>query len=170
VVDDIAMTQSATPRARPFGSWPSPITAADVARQNLLVSFPVAIGGDVWWQERLPDEKGRTTVVRLGSDGKRRSLLPAPWNARNRVHEYGGRSYLPVPAPGGRDPAAPGAALPAILFANYADQRLYLAEEPGTGEGGVSPRPLTPAPGGAEGNPSLRYADFVLSPGGGEVW
>jgi dipeptidyl aminopeptidase/acylaminoacyl peptidase len=169
VVDDIGMTQSATPRARPFGSWPSPITAADVARQNLLVSFPVAIGGDVWWQERLPDEKGRTTVVRLGSDGKRRSLLPAPWNARNRVHEYGGRSYLPVPAPGGREAAAPGPALRAIVFANYADQRLYLAEEPGD-DGGPSPRPLTPAPGGTEANPSLRYADFVLSPEGGEVW
>jgi dipeptidyl aminopeptidase/acylaminoacyl peptidase len=172
------MTQSATPRALPFGSWRSPITAADVARQNLLVSFPVAIGGDVWWQERLPDEKGRTTVVRLGSDGERHTLLPAPWNARNRVHEYGGRSYLPVPASpvsaaAGKDPAAGppgGGALRAIVFANYADQRLYYAAESGTDEGGTSPRPLTPVPGGTEGSPPLRYADMVLSPDGGEIW
>ena len=178
MVDDIAMTQSASPRALPFGSWRSPITAADVARQNLLVSFPVAIGGDVWWQERLPDENGRTTVVRLGSDGTRSTLLPSPWNARNRVHEYGGRSFLPVPtlpvpAAAGQDPAAgppASGALRAIVFANYDDQRLYYAEEPSTDEGGVSPRPLTPPPGGSEGNPSLRYADSVLSPDGGEVW
>src|SRR5690348_5898544 len=94
VIDDIPMTDS-TAGALPYGSWPSPITAADVARHARLFNFPIAASGAVWWQELRADEKGRTTVVRLGADGQRRVLLPAPWDARSRVHEYGGRSYLP---------------------------------------------------------------------------
>ena len=126
------MTESATPPppppppALPYGTWPSPITAADVAGRRRLVSYPRGIGKDVWWQERLPAEEGRVTVVHLGADGKRRLLLPGPWNARTRVHEYGGLSYLPVPARGG---AAGGQT--AIMFVNYADQRLYLLEPAG---------------------------------------
>ena len=54
------MTESATPPppppppALPYGTWPSPITAADVAGRQRLISYPRAIGRDVWWQERLP--------------------------------------------------------------------------------------------------------------------
>ena len=101
------MTESATPPppppppALPYGTWPSPITAADVAGRRGLVSYPRAIGRDVWWQQRLPAEGGRVTIVHLGADSKQRFLLPGPWNARTRVHEYGGLSYLPVPARGG---------------------------------------------------------------------
>jgi hypothetical protein len=79
----------ALPQA-PFGSWPSPITAADVARGRVRLSFPTVIGADLWWQEGLPSEGGRITVMHRGPDGKQRALLPAPWNARTRVHEYGG--------------------------------------------------------------------------------
>ena len=100
-------------------------------------------------------------------------LLAAPWNARTRVHEYGGRSYLPVPAAAvakGTKTAPDGYQ---ILFANYADQRLYL-----TGPGDAEPVPLTPDPadvpagaeGGSLGGAGLRYADFVLSPDRTEVW
>jgi dipeptidyl aminopeptidase/acylaminoacyl peptidase len=147
-------------RVLPYGTWPSPITAADVAHQNRLVSFPLAQGGGVFWQERLPDESGRTTVIHLDSGGQRRVLVPAPWNARTRVHEYGGRSYQPVPAGDGE--------FPAIVFANYSDQRLYLVT--GAGEGSGAPRPLTPASGTGTGGPALRYADFTLFPGRAEVW
>ncbi len=155
------MTDSA--RVLPYGAWPSPITAADVAHQNQLVSFPLAAAGGVWWQERRPDEEGRTTVMHLSPDGKRRCLVPAPWNARTRVHEYGGRSYLPVPGAG-----SPGDDLPGIVFANYSDQRLYLVAAPP--EGAAPPRPLTPEPTANSGGPSLRYADFTLFPGRREIW
>jgi dipeptidyl aminopeptidase/acylaminoacyl peptidase len=173
VVDDIAMIESVTttenvpaspPPALPYGSWPSPITAADVAGGQRLISYPRAIGRDVWWQERLPAEGGRTTLVHLGADAQQRFLLPGPWNARTRVHEYGGLSYLPVPAQGG---AGDGTA---IMFANYADQRLYLLEPAGPGSVGADPRPLTPDPAGNPGQPSLRYADFTLSHDNTEVW
>jgi dipeptidyl aminopeptidase/acylaminoacyl peptidase len=151
------MTQSTIP----YGAWPSPISAADVARGQRLVSFPQVAGSDVWWQERLPDEGGRVTVVHHAPDGQQRSLLPAPWNARTRVHEYGGLSYLPLPA------GSPGAAGgPAIAFANYADQRLYRAG-PGAD---TEPAPLTPAPPAGPGYQSLRYADFTLSRDGREIW
>src|SRR5947208_10293763 len=89
------------PMTIPYGAWPSPISAADRARGSLLLSFPDAVAGsgEVWWTEGRPDEAGRQVVVRAGLDGRPADLLPQPWNARTRVHEYGGRSWLPVPAP-----------------------------------------------------------------------
>ncbi len=180
----------------PFGAWPSPISATDVVSDRVGVSFPTVIGDSVWWQEDRPDEGGRSTVVHQAANGTRTSLLPAPWNARTRVHEYGGLSYLPVPA----DAAAPalaragqaaaGGGTP-IVFANLADQRLYLAGS-AVAAGTAQPVPLTPdptAPGTAAASQSeaetpgqhagpaaaleeraLRYADFVLSPDHREIW
>ena len=159
------MTESTAARPLPCGTWPSPITAADVAEQQRMISFPVAIEGQVWWQEVLPGEHGRTTVLRLGADGQRTPLLPDPWNARTTVHEYGGRSYLPVPVA-----AEPGQRRWALVFANYADQRLYLVDEPGPDGAITAPRPLTPASSRDPGSTSLRFADLVLSPNGAEVW
>ncbi len=57
-----------------------------------------------------------------------------------------------------------------MVFANHADQRLYLAGEPGPSGAGFSPKPLTPAPLRGPGTTSLRFADFILAPGGAEVW
>src|SRR6202046_5110167 len=84
--------------AIPFGAWPSPITAADVAAGALQIGFPIAIGGDTWWQESRPDENGRVTIMHRGPGGRQSELLPAPWNARTRVHEYGGGVVPPGPA------------------------------------------------------------------------
>jgi hypothetical protein len=135
----------------PYGTWKSPISAADVARGQVLVSFPSIAGGEVWWQESRPDEGGRVTVLAAPvGGGAARELLPAPWYVRTRVHEYGGKSYLPLPsASGGFD----------LLFENFADQRVYKAPA-----GGGDPAPLTPAAGG------FRFAELVRSPDGREVW
>ncbi len=122
------MTDSVSAPRIPYGAWPSPITAADVAKGQVLISYPMVTGADVWWQEGRPDEGGRVTVVRCDADGKQRAVLPAPWNARSRVHEYGGRAYLPVP--GRPADGQGGPAGPAVVFANYADQRLYLVPGP----------------------------------------
>jgi len=142
----IAGMQMAT-ETTSHGEWPSPIGGADVARKQIGLAFPTMAGGYVWWQELRPSEGGRQTVVAQGPDGVGRDLLPAPWNARTRVHEYGGRSYLPL---------ADG-----FVFANFSDQRLY------RGRDGDQPEPLTAAPGT---DTSDRFADFVLGPGGNEVW
>ena len=83
--EDYVGTQAAVP-AVPFGEWPSPIAAAQVASGQVRLSSPAVIGRDVWWQQGLPDEGGRTTVMH--SDGDEQAmLLGAPWNARTRVHE-----------------------------------------------------------------------------------
>jgi dipeptidyl aminopeptidase/acylaminoacyl peptidase len=162
--------------AVPYGEWPSPITAADIASGQSVVSFPTIIGSDTWWQQGLPEEGGRITVMH-SSGGRRNTLLPAPWSARTRVHEYGGLSYLPVP----RAALLPGQAQGRSakghesMFANFADQRLYLAG-PGTADGREQPRPITPDPAlvqdGSGTLPAggLRYADFALSPDQREVW
>ncbi|HEY2316216.1 MAG TPA: prolyl oligopeptidase family serine peptidase [Streptosporangiaceae bacterium] len=163
--------------AVPFGEWPSPITAVEVASAQATGSFPTVLGSDTWWQLGLPDEGGRTTVMH-GSGGKETMLLPAPWSARTRVHEYGGLSYLPIPR--SALPAQhPGKAARGylLLFANFADQRLYLAA-PGVADGKEPPTPLTPDPAAitaASGSGTLpaaglRYADFALSPNREEVW
>ncbi len=207
------MTDSVSAPRIPYGAWPSPITAADVARGQVLISYPMVTGTDVWWQEGRPDEGGRVTVVCCDEAGHQQAMLPAPWNARSRVHEYGGRAYLPLPGrarggsggvaggsggvAGGSGPAdgsgggadGSGPAERAIVFANYEDQRLYLATgylaaRPVSGEpkdpaapqapapkapAPLTPAPLTPAP--AEDAPAaLRFADFIVSADGREVW
>jgi len=137
------------------------------------------IGGEVWWQEGRPEEAGRVTVVHRSAGGKLTDLLPGSWNARTRVHEYGGRSYLPVPRASVR-PAAAGGRAPrghAIVFANYADQRLYVAAAE-AGDGKHAPYPITPDTAAADVGSAvagldpagLRYADFTLSPDGREIW
>jgi dienelactone hydrolase len=132
----------------PFGEWPSPIDVADVAGKQIGLAFPGIDETGVWWQETRPSQGGRLAVVCQGADGVRRDLLPMPWNARTRVHEYGGKSYLQVP--GG------------FIFANFADQRLYRMTA-----GAPDPAPLTAAPTAALAD---RFADFTLSPAGNEVW
>ncbi len=170
--DEQVGTRNTAPEV-PYGEWPSPISAAEIAHGQVVGSFPTVLGGDAWWQETRPEEGGRTTVMHHAG-GKQTALLDAPWDARTRVHEYGGKSYLPIPRSAlARGAAAKNARGYQLLFANFADQRLYL-----TRHGGGDPAPLTPDPAavptdsGSGTLPSggLRYADPVLSPNGREVW
>jgi dipeptidyl aminopeptidase/acylaminoacyl peptidase len=134
------------------GAWPSPLSAADAARAGgeprwLLEQWVSAVGEDIWWAELRPAEEGRAAVVRWRPGHGSRDMFSGRWNARTRVHEMGARPFAVHPD-GER-----------FVFANWADQRLYLAG-PDTG-----PVPLTqesPAP------CALRYADPVFV--GDEVW
>jgi len=141
-----------TTETAPYGEWPSPIDGADVARKQVGLAFPVIDAAGVWWQESRPEEGGRIAVVRQGPDGVSHDLLPMPWNARTRVHEYGGKSYLPL---------ATG-----FVFANFGDQRLYRCGPAGA-PAPPTPVALTPAP---ADDAADRFADLVLSPGWDEVW
>ncbi|RCL87431.1 MAG: hypothetical protein DBW62_06155, partial [Microbacterium sp.] len=84
---------SSLPRL-PYGTWPSPISAASVAaaspRYEGAAFVAAPDGEEIWWGQSVPAENGRTTVRRRLADGTVEELLPAPWNARSRVHEYGG--------------------------------------------------------------------------------
>ncbi|MFF0740054.1 prolyl oligopeptidase family serine peptidase [Streptomyces sp. NPDC004111] len=139
----------------PYGSWPSPIDASLAASHDGAPEFVGMVGDELWWTAPRPDEGGRRALLRLRPDGTpaEESVLPAPWNVRSRVVEYGGRPWA------GRARESGG---PLVVFVNFADQRLY-AYEPDVP--GAPPRPLTPlsAVGGG-----LRWVDPVLRDG--SVW
>ncbi|SDP42362.1 Dipeptidyl aminopeptidase/acylaminoacyl peptidase [Nakamurella panacisegetis] len=123
------------------GFWPSPITADQAVASGRSLEAVAFAGDQLWWSEGRPDDGGRVVVCTRGGAGEVVDLLPGPWNARTRVHEYGGTSWLPVPGPSGFD----------LVFANLDDQRLYRLAA------GGQPVPLTPEPARAAG---LRYADL----------
>lgn len=73
----------------PYGSWPSPFSAASVAASSPRIDGARFVGTEIWWGESVPADKGRVTV--RSSSGA--EILPAPWSARSRVHEYGGGAW-----------------------------------------------------------------------------
>ena len=131
--------------ALPGGSWPSPLTAEDVAQGGTTYGeVAVTDGGrTVWWSESRPAQGGRTTVLRRTGDGPVEEVLPAELDARTRVHEYGGRCFVPCGD--------------GLVTSDLHDQRLWLVED---GEA----RALTAATGLAD-----RYAEPQLLPGGASV-
>ena len=92
----------------PYGSWRSPITSDLIVAQSIGLSEIRLDGREIYWQEARPNEGGRSVVVSRSS-GK--DLVPRPFNARTRVHEYGGGSWT----------VADGV----LYFSNFSDQRLY---------------------------------------------
>ncbi|MFD9262533.1 prolyl oligopeptidase family serine peptidase, partial [Streptomyces sp. NPDC059538] len=110
----------------------------------------------VWWPHPRPGAAGRRTLVRrrLTAAGPEITELPAPWNVRSRLTEYGGLPWAGAERPAGG---------PLLVFVHFADQRLY-AYEPDA-PGGPAPRPLTPL---SRTGGGLRWADPVLR--GDEVW
>ncbi len=86
----MAKKQSASP-----GTWVSPITPALVARASRRFGSVQAAGGIVYWSEGRPEENGRQVIVRAGRAREgARDVLPPPYSARSRVHEYGGGEFL----------------------------------------------------------------------------
>lgn len=163
--DAASDADDAPAQALPFGSWPSPISAEMLARGGAHVGSPMLVGEQVWWTESIAEEGGRSAIVRTpvpvvahSENAGRKVVLPAPWNARSRVHEYGGASWTVIEDE-----------LPLIVFVNFADQRVYAFLE------GQEPRALTPE--GPEvasaGGPSLRFAQptvVTLDDSDIEVW
>jgi dipeptidyl aminopeptidase/acylaminoacyl peptidase len=116
-----------TRRTATFGAWDSPLTPAQMVAQGRRYGYASLVdGGGAVWCEQRPDEGGRVVVMRRERDGAARDLIPPGFNARSRVHEYGGRPF-----------ALDG---DAVWFTNFADQRLYRADAAGaravsTGDG-----------------------------------
>ncbi len=121
----------------PYGSWRSPISARDLAESGHPISGGTWVGDDIWWLEARPSEAGRY-AVRTHRDGVAIDILPAPWNARTRVHEYGGGAWTVT---AGRT----------LVFAEFTDQRLYRMDA-----GSTIPTPLTPAEAG------FRFAELSI--------
>src|SRR5262245_12682116 len=132
---------SPSTKTAPYGSWKSPITSDLIVAQSITLSELCLDGGHVYWLEGRPQEQGRSVVVRAGSDGRHTDITPPPYNARTRVHEYGGGSWTVHDG--------------AVYFSNFADGRLY-QHVPGASE----PRAFTPEPPGRARQ--WRYADGVI--------
>ncbi len=131
----------------PYGTWPSPISAASVAaaspRYEGAAFVAAPDGEEIWWGQSVPAESGRTTVRRRLADGTVEELLPAPWNARSRVHEYGGGPWAAT------DDGA-------LCFVEKTDQRIWILEA------GTEPRALTPA------GTRMRFGGLRFA--AGELW
>lgn len=123
--------------ARPYGSWPSPIAPEDLAAASPRFDGARFVGDEIWWAQSVPEEKGRMAVLRRDAAGAVRSILPAPWNARSSVHEYGGGAWTAT------DEGV-------LIFVHKDDQRVralspggapraLTPEEPGTRYGGLAP-------------------------------
>jgi acetyl esterase/lipase len=121
----------------PYGSWRSPISLEQLAADgDPFFGYAIVDFDDdgVLWLEQRSAEGGRSALVRNGVE------IGAPgFNARTRVHEYGGGA---VWTGGG------------VIFASsFDDGRVYCLD-------GSRALPLTPAP--PQPN-SLRYADGCVS-------
>ena len=85
---------SNSPKIAPYGSWKSPITSDLIVEGSVGLSQPSFDGDDIYWLEMRPKEAGRNVVIKRSSEGTGIDVNPPPFNARTRVHEYGGGDYL----------------------------------------------------------------------------
>src|SRR5690349_9956107 len=118
----------------PYGSWPSPISAEQIAGATIRLGHTAVCGESIVWSEGRPVEQGRNVLVRRDADGTLRDLNPAPFNARTRAHEYGGGAFVLL---------ADGT----LVFSRDDDQQLWLLAP-----GATAPRRLT-------SEAQMRYAD-----------
>jgi dipeptidyl aminopeptidase/acylaminoacyl peptidase len=120
----------------PCGGWYSPISAALASGSSLRLMQPRTCDGWIYWIESRPVEQGRSVLMRSKPGQQPQTLLPQPFNARSRVHEYGGGAYT-VHAEH-------------VAFVNDEDQQIYLLVD------GVIRR-LSDAPGS-------RFGDLCFDP------
>jgi dipeptidyl aminopeptidase/acylaminoacyl peptidase len=128
------------PTVVPYGSWPSPISAEQVTRSGLRFGDAIRVDGDdVYWVESRPHEGGRSVIVRRAATGAIDDVGPDDFDARSRVHEYGGGAYVVEDG--------------VVVASRFDDQRLYRIDLEG------EPVAITPTPGDPG---SLRYADLDI--------
>ena len=137
----------AEPSVKPYGSWPSPITAVSLVEGAVGISEVVADPVDsdlLWWGESRPDENGRTAIMRHSRKlGESSEVTPTDANVRTLVHEYGGAAWSPHDG--------------SLYYVEFSDQRLRRLGRDG------DTTLLTPEP---EEPRALRYADGRVSADG----
>jgi dipeptidyl aminopeptidase/acylaminoacyl peptidase len=123
------------PKLAAYGSWRSPVTSDLIVSESIRLGQAALQGHDTYWIEGRPAEAGRNVIVKRDAAGVVTDLIPQPFNARTRVHEYGGGDYV-----------VDGST---IYFSNFTDQRLYRVTP------NAEPQPITPAA-------NRRYADAIV--------
>ncbi len=127
----------------PYGAWPSPLRAKDVAAASVGLNYAGDREGRLFWIEARPSEGGRSVLVSADPGGQATETCAGTANVRTRVHEYGGRPYAVLP--GG-----------VVAYAEFGDQRLRLFEN------GNASEALTPD--------GYRYADGATGPDGRTIY
>ena len=133
---------SNSPKIAPYGSWKSPITSDLIVEGSVGLGQPSFDGNDIYWLELRPKEGGRNVIVKRDASGACLDVNQSPFNARTKVHEYGGGDYI----------VSNGT----VYFSNFSDQRLYRQQELAT------PEPLTAAG-------EMRYSDARVDHGRGRL-
>src|SRR5262249_2951914 len=123
----------------PFGSWKSPITSDLIVKETMGITQLRLDQDDIYWIELRPSERGRQVIVRRTPDGSTSDVNPPDFNARTRVHEYGGGDYVVHQG--------------AVYFSNFTDQQLYRTTIPGSEPQLVSSEAV---------DDRVRYADPVV--------
>src|SRR4029079_4686245 len=78
----------------PYGSWASPFKIERLTDRVVFLAEPLGVDGARWWIEGRPDEGGRQVLIRREADGTVTQMTAEGFNARSRVHEYGGAASL----------------------------------------------------------------------------
>lgn len=94
-----------------YGNWSSKITSQLIVSDSISIDEANQAGDSLYYIERRPQEGGRCVIVKVTADSTT-DILPAPYSARSRVHEYGGGSYC--------------VNSDSVFFINDADQDIYL--------------------------------------------
>src|SRR5258708_35491090 len=130
-------------KTAPCGAWKSPITSDQIVKESIGLSQVRLDDDDIYWIEMRPSEGGRQVIVRH-SAGQMVDVTSAEFNARQRVHEYGGGDYAVQSG--------------VVYFSNFGDQELYRQAEVSV------PQTLTKESGQDVRAPGalLRYADAVV--------
>jgi len=131
--------------AAPFGTWSSPITAEMIARAGTRLSAVWLERDTTWWLEGRPAENGRVVLMKAEGRDEPVDAVPAGFNVRTMVHEYGGGAYCVHED--------------AVFCSNFDDQRLYRVDP------GVEPVPITAAVEGTK----HRYTDGRVT-SDGSLW
>ena len=129
-----------------YGSWRSPITAELIVKGSIGLGQIEVEGDNIYWTEGRPAEGGRSAIVHRDPTGIITDLIPAPFNARSRVHEYGGGSLAVDQG--------------VVYFVNFADQRIYSVATKSITNSEIDAETKTPVPLTPAGN--YRYADLVI--------
>ena len=103
--------QRAMPKIAPYGRWKSPITSDLIVAQSIGSRRPVSTATmSTGWRAGRRSRAASSSSQRCAGTAAT-DLTPKPFNARTRVHEYGGASWTVVDG--------------VVYFSNFADGRLY---------------------------------------------
>ena len=91
--------------------WKSDITTDFILSDSVRLGEVQIDNGNIFFLEGRPSEKGRNAIVKM-RDEKSKCILPVEYNARSKVHEYGGGAYT--------------VSKDRVYFINFSDQRIYL--------------------------------------------